>query len=72
MWLRQEVQQGHLHVEWKPTTQMPADGLTKSLVRQRHQEFVRQLGLNDVSKQLVGTLSDNNEGPEPTEIRGWY
>ncbi|KAF7452722.1 hypothetical protein A1F99_045000 [Pyrenophora tritici-repentis] len=34
MWVRQEVQEGRLCVEWCPTAEMPADGLTKSLVRQ--------------------------------------
>jgi hypothetical protein len=46
--VRQEVQQGQLQVEWFPTAEIPADGLTKSLVRQKHAEFVRQLGLENV------------------------
>jgi hypothetical protein len=68
MWVRQEVQEGRLYVEWCPTAQMPADGLTKSLVRQKHAEFVRQLGLENV-RQLL-TTQDNT--PEPTELRHWY
>ena len=47
-WLRQEVQQNKLHLKWIPTTQMPADGLTKALPTQKHQEFVRQIGLIDI------------------------
>ncbi len=31
---------------------MPADGFTKILPRQKHHEFVRQLGLMDISEQL--------------------
>ena len=31
MWLCQEVQQGCLRVNWLPTDDMPADGLTKAL-----------------------------------------
>jgi hypothetical protein len=34
------------------TTDMPADGLTKALPRQRHEVFVRQLGLVDISDQM--------------------
>jgi hypothetical protein len=68
MWVRQEVQEGRLNVEWCPTAEMPADGLTKSLVRQKHTEFVRQLGLENV-RQLL-TTCDNS--PEPAELRQWY
>ena len=68
MWVRQEVQEGRLQVEWCPTAEMPADGLTKSLVRQKHNEFVRQLGLENV-RQL---LTDLVKTPEPTELGHWY
>jgi hypothetical protein len=44
---------------------MPADRLTKSLVRQRHAEFVRQLGLKNVY-QLLTTQVDT---PELAELR---
>ena len=40
MWLCQEVQQGRLRVNWLPTDDMPADGLTKALPRQKHEVFV--------------------------------
>jgi hypothetical protein len=68
MWVRQEVQEGRLHVEWCPTAEMPADGLTKSLVRQKHAEFVRQLGLENVHQ----LLSAHVDTPEPAELRHWY
>ena len=51
-WLRQEVQQGRIKTQWIPTAEMPADGLTKSLPRQRHEKFVQQLGLVDISDRL--------------------
>jgi hypothetical protein len=51
-WLRQEVQAGRIDIEWMPTAEMPADGLTKQLPRQKHEEFVRQLNLVDISEQL--------------------
>jgi hypothetical protein len=47
-WLRQEVQAGAYSVQWVPTGEMPADGLTKSLGRQPHQAFMDMLGMRDV------------------------
>ena len=40
MWLCQEVQQGHLHVKWLPTDDMPADRLMKALSQQKHKAFM--------------------------------
>jgi len=47
-WLREQVQDGQIKVEWVKTTDMPADGLTKALPRQSHENFVRQLHMSDV------------------------
>lgn len=47
-WLRQEVQNKRIPVEWVPTASMVADGLTKLLPRQKFVEFVRQLGMEDI------------------------
>jgi hypothetical protein len=54
MWLRQEAAAGHIQVSWLGTSQMPADGLTKSLPRQKHDTFVEQLGLVEISNILQG------------------
>ena len=54
-WLRQEVQQSRLQINWVPTTDMPADGLTKGLTRQKHEAFVRQLGLVDIRDRVEAT-----------------
>ena len=51
-WLRQEVQNGKFAVQWVPTGEMPADGLTKPLSKQNHQSFVEMLGLHDI-KHLI-------------------
>jgi hypothetical protein len=51
-WLRQEVRDARISVRWVPTTEMPADGLTKPLPRQRHEAFIRQLGLVDITDKL--------------------
>ena len=52
-WLRQEVQEGNLHVRWVPTAEMGADGLTKLLPTQKHQNFVRQLGMEDINHLIT-------------------
>jgi hypothetical protein len=51
-WLRQEVAHQKLQIQWVSTTEMPADGLTKALPRQKHESFVRQLGLVDIGDIL--------------------
>ena len=47
-WLRQEVQSGKFIIQWVPTAEMPADGLTKPLNKQPHQAFLEMLGLKDI------------------------
>jgi hypothetical protein len=47
-WLRQEASSGRIRIEYCPTNQMLADGLTKALPRQKFEPFVKQLGLVDV------------------------
>ncbi|KNG52825.1 reverse transcriptase rna-dependent dna [Stemphylium lycopersici] len=61
MWLRQEVDSGRINVEWKPTAEMPADGFTKLLPRQKHENFIRQLGLKDIHHLIV----KNSPSPLP-------
>ena len=39
-WLRQEVQTGCLSIKWIPTATIPADGLTKALLRQKQERFI--------------------------------
>ncbi|THC87312.1 hypothetical protein EYZ11_013243 [Aspergillus tanneri] len=53
MWLRQEVQNEGIKIEWVPTAEMPADGMTKALSAQRHQEFIKMLGLTDVKSLIL-------------------
>ncbi len=52
-WLRQQVQEGRIHINWVQTADMPADGLTKALPSQKHQVFIQQLGLVDISTILL-------------------
>ena len=51
-WLRQEVSQKNVQIEWIPTAEMPADGLTKALPRQKHDVFIKQLGLVDIANLM--------------------
>ena len=57
-WLRQEVQAGRLLVEWTKTADMVADGLTKLLPRLKHLEFVKMLGLEDISHLIQPSLEE--------------
>jgi hypothetical protein len=57
-WLRQEVQSGRIPVQWVKTSDMIADGLTKLLPRQKHVEFVRLLGMEDIGSFLKGLVDD--------------
>ena len=55
-WLRQEVANSVLQIQQVPTTEMPTDGLTKVLPKQRFDIFVKQLGLVDISARLTEQL----------------
>src|SRR6185312_8080983 len=51
-WLRQEVQSKTISVEYVPSSEMMADGLTKALAAQRFKESVTRLGLVDIAERL--------------------
>lgn len=51
-WLRQEAANRKIKVEYTPSDQMIADGLTKALTKEAHQRFVNQLGMVDISERL--------------------
>ena len=44
-WLRQEAKKRSFEIKYLPTTEMPADGLTKALDKGKFDRFVAQLGL---------------------------
>lgn len=52
-WLRQKVQNGRINVSWMLTNEMSADGLTKHLPRQKHEVFLKQLNLVDITDRLI-------------------
>jgi hypothetical protein len=47
------VQAKRIAVEWVSTTDMAADGLTKLLPRLKHANFVKLLGMEDMSHLLI-------------------
>jgi transposase InsO family protein len=51
-WLRQEVKEKRVTLSWVPTKQMLADGLTKSLGREKHATFCDLIGLADETERL--------------------
>ena len=53
-WLRQEVQANKIKITWVPTSQMPADGLTKPLTSQNHEKFVKMLNLQCIKGLISG------------------
>jgi hypothetical protein len=59
-WLRQEMQADRIHVSWILTSEMSADGFIKILSRQKHEEFIRQLNLVDISFVLINQKSEKS------------
>jgi hypothetical protein len=51
-WLRERAERKELAIEWVPTAEMPADGLTKPLDRSRHAAFVKLVGMRDLRNVL--------------------
>ncbi len=48
-WLRQKIQTNRISVNWCSTAEMSADDFIKMLSRQKHEEFLRQLHLIDIT-----------------------
>ena len=51
-WLGQDVQEDRISASWIPTAEMPADGLTKSLPNQKHQNFIKLLNMVDITSLI--------------------
>ncbi|KAJ3455051.1 hypothetical protein MRS44_013651 [Fusarium solani] len=51
-WLRQEALANRISVQYTPTTDMIADGLTKALPAQQFEKFVMQVGLVDIKERI--------------------
>jgi hypothetical protein len=48
-WLREKIQTNRISVNWCSTAAMSADDFIKMLLRQKHEEFLRQLHLIDIT-----------------------
>ena len=68
-WLREQVADDRIKIAWIPTGQMPADGLTKALSRQKHESFLRQLGLVDLSRLEILRSTGLNNRKTKTETK---
>ena len=60
-WLRQEVEKGTVKPYWVGTKHMMADGFTKSLPKDAHEEFYRMLGMEDNSERLQEEKNKNKK-----------
>jgi hypothetical protein len=68
-WLRQEAQAKRIRVDYMPSGEMLADGLTKPLINTSFDYFVQQLGLVDVSNRLESGDQDHEVS---LEHLGWF
>jgi hypothetical protein len=59
-WLRQKMQTDRVHVSWILTSEISADEFIKILSRQKHEEFIRQLNLIDISFVLINQKSETS------------
>jgi len=60
-WLRQEVRDGRITVEYTPTKKMIANGLTKALPRSEFREFLEQVNLVDIASQILDRDAKESE-----------
>lgn len=51
-WLRQEAREGKIQVEYIPTKNIIADGLTKALMADNHKAFCGQMNLINISMEI--------------------
>ena len=58
-WARQEFQNKTFTVNYLQTDDMPADGLTKALLKSKFKLFVEQLGLTEVPRPIEEEEEDN-------------
>jgi hypothetical protein len=54
------VQAGLIAIQWLVTADMPANGLIKTLLKQKHAIFIKQLYLVDISSRIESKKKDNS------------
>ena len=71
-WLREVCSSGQIEVRWISTKQMPADGLTKSLTRQAHEDWIKLINLqprpDSNHKPTHGAGTSDIEGNQPANL----
>ncbi len=60
-WLRQEVQRRAIHLEWRESKKMMADGLTKALGYQNFVKFRSMIGLMNEEQRLLLAKRQDDE-----------
>jgi hypothetical protein len=68
MWLKQEYKKAHFQIAYLPTAEMPADGLTKALPKQKFDSFVKQLGLVNIKDLLEDVAEEDSEENSETDL----
>ena len=68
MWLKQEYKKARFQIAYLPTAQMPADGLTKALPKQKFDAFVKQLGLVNIKDLLEDVAEEDSEENSGTDF----
>lgn len=68
LWLRQIHKDGKVAVSWVQTKDMPSDGFTKPLSTEKHNHFVKQLGLVDLSTRIDPGYASEEEYPQDTQM----
>ncbi|KAF4471559.1 retrotransposon hobase [Fusarium albosuccineum] len=53
-WLRQEVAEGKVSIEYTPSAEMMADGLMKSLAKEPFRIFRKQLNIKELIEGIIG------------------
>jgi hypothetical protein len=68
LWLGQIHKDGKVVVDWVQTKDMPADGVTKALPKEKHNHFMKQLGLVDLSSRIESDHALEGEHPQGRQI----
>jgi hypothetical protein len=70
-WLRQEAQNKRICVDYVPSGDMLADGLTKPIINTSFDKFIQQLGLIDISDKLQSNCASEQEDVLLDQL-GWF
>ena len=72
MWLKQEYRKARFKISYLATAEMPADGLTKALPRQKFNSFMRHLGLVEIKDLLENEATEDCDGNSESDFDSDY